>query len=137
MAQRYLIDASVIVRMARDGVRDAVAARAEDGVISRASITDLEVCGTARNASEWETTHDRLQLFDLVETTSRHIARALQVQRLLAGRSQRGRPIPDLLVAAAAEEQQMIVLHYDQDFDRIAAVTGQACEWVVRAGSIG
>jgi hypothetical protein len=27
-------------------------------------------------------------------------------------------------------------LHYDADFDRIAAVTGQRCEWVVPAGSI-
>lgn len=136
MAQRYLIDASVIVRMARGRVAAAVAARAQDGVISRTTITDLEVCATARNASEWEATHDRLELFDPVETTSRHVARALQVQRMLAGRSRRGRPIPDLLVAAAAEDQQMTVLHYDQDFDRIAAVTGQRCEWVVPAGSI-
>ena len=28
------------------------------------------------------------------------------------------------------------VLHYDADFDRIAAVTGQPCEWVVPAGSV-
>jgi hypothetical protein len=25
--------------------------------------------------------------------------------------------------------------HYEADFDRIAAVTGQTCEWVVPAGS--
>jgi hypothetical protein len=28
------------------------------------------------------------------------------------------------------------VLHYDHDFDLIAAVTGQPTEWVVPAGSI-
>jgi hypothetical protein len=28
------------------------------------------------------------------------------------------------------------VLHYDADFDRIAIVTGQPCEWVVSAGSV-
>jgi hypothetical protein len=28
------------------------------------------------------------------------------------------------------------VLHYDQDFDKIANLTGQRCEWVVPAGSI-
>jgi hypothetical protein len=27
-------------------------------------------------------------------------------------------------------------MHYDADFDRIAAVTGQACEWVVPAGTV-
>jgi hypothetical protein len=30
----------------------------------------------------------------------------------------------------------LVVLHYDADFDRISAVTGQRCEWVVPAGSI-
>jgi predicted nucleic acid-binding protein len=58
------------------------------------------------------------------------------VQRLLAGRSQRGRKVPDLLVAAAAEAAGLTVLHYDADFVRIAAVTGQRCAWAVPAGSI-
>jgi predicted nucleic acid-binding protein len=39
-------------------------------------------------------------------------------------------------VAAAAEERRLTVLHYDADFDRIAAVTGQACEWVTPAGTV-
>lgn len=54
---------------------------------------------------------------------------------MLAARHQRGR-IPDLLIAAAAESRGLVVLHYDADFDRIAAVTGQVCEWVVPAGSV-
>ena len=29
----------------------------------------------------------------------------------------------------------MVLLHYDADFDRIAAVTGQAMEWVVPRGT--
>ncbi len=58
------------------------------------------------------------------------------MQRLLARRSQRGRKIPDLLIAAAAEQLAVAVLHYDADFDAIAAVTGQRCQWVVPAGSL-
>jgi predicted nucleic acid-binding protein len=54
----------------------------------------------------------------------------------LAAKHQRGRKIPDLIIAAAAEATKLTVLHYDADFDRIAAVTGQACEWFVRAGSV-
>ena len=72
----------------------------------------------------------------LVETTADHVQRARQVQRLLAANSQRGRKIPDLLVAAAAEQAGYTVLHYDADFDHIAAVTGQPCQWVVPPGSI-
>jgi predicted nucleic acid-binding protein len=71
-----------------------------------------------------------------VETTADHLRRARRVQRLLASKHQRGRKVPDLLVAAAAEARDLTVVHYDADFDRIAAVTGQSCQWVVPAGSV-
>jgi hypothetical protein len=54
----------------------------------------------------------------------------------LATKHQRGRKVPELLIAAAAETEGLIVLHYDADFDRIADVTGQRSEWVVPGGSI-
>jgi hypothetical protein len=41
-----------------------------------------------------------------------------------------------LLIAAAAEAAGLIVLHYDQDYDVIARVTGQPVEWVVPRGSV-
>jgi predicted nucleic acid-binding protein len=75
-------------------------------------------------------------LTHLVETTAEHIQRARQVQRLLASRSKRGRKVPDLLIAAAAERDRLVLLHYDSDFDLIAKVTGQRCQWVVPAGTI-
>ncbi|MBI2219151.1 MAG: PIN domain-containing protein [Candidatus Rokubacteria bacterium] len=67
---------------------------------------------------------------------ARTLRRARQVQRLLAARGLRGRKVPDLLVAAAAEANGLAVLHYDADFDLIARVTGQPCAWIVPAGSI-
>jgi hypothetical protein len=72
----------------------------------------------------------------LIETHERHVVRALEVQRMLAERSQRGRTLPDLIAAAAAEAEGLTVLHYDADFDRIAVVTGQPVEWVVPRGSV-
>ncbi len=77
-----------------------------------------------------------LTVFEVVETAADHVRRSRQVQRLLASRSQRGRNTPDLLIAAAAEQAGLTLLHYDADFDLIAKVTGQRCEWVVPAGSI-
>ena len=62
--------------------------------------------------------------------------RAVEVQGLLALRGQHRVPIPDLIIAAAAEHAEMVLLHYDADFDRIAAVTGQAMEWVVPRGLV-
>ena len=54
----------------------------------------------------------------------------------MARSQHRAVPLPDLLVAACAERAGLTVLHYDADFDRIAAVTGQKCEWVATPGSI-
>ena len=55
---------------------------------------------------------------------------------MLAAKHQRGRKVPDLLIAAAAESRGLTVLHYDADFDLIASVTGQRCDWIVPAGSV-
>jgi len=109
---------------------------ASAGRVGRAGITDLEVGYGSRNAREWDQDMDDLTVFELVETTADHMRRARQVQRLLASRSQRGRKIPDLLVAAAAEEAGLTLLHYDADFDLIAKVTGQLCQWVVAPGTV-
>jgi hypothetical protein len=34
------------------------------------------------------------------------------------------------------EGAKLTILHYDTDFDLIAAVTGQPCQWIVPAGSV-
>lgn len=136
MALTHLADTSVLTRLGRPEVRRAIQPRAERGELARAGISDLEVGYSARSASEWDRLAGALELFDLVETTTDHVRRAKQVQRLLAAKHQRGRKVPDLLIAAAAEADGLIVLHYDADFDRIGAVTGQPSEWVVPAGSI-
>ena len=51
------------------------------------------------------------------------------------GRVCAGAVVVHLLVAAAAEEHDLTVVHYDADFDLIASVTGQRCQWIIRAGS--
>lgn len=136
MALTHLVDASLISRLGEGTVRAEVEPLVQAGRVGRAGITDLEVGYGARNAKEWDQDLADLSVFELVETTADHVRRARQVQRLLASRSQRGRKIPDLLIAAAAEEAQLILLHYDADFDLIAKVTGQRCQWVVPAGTI-
>lgn len=132
----YLVDTSVLKRLSAPTVRAVVEPLADAGRLARAGISDLEVGYSARNTREWDRLIGALDILTLVETTAEHVVRAKHVQRHLASKSQRGRKIPDLLIAAAAEERRLTVLHYDQDFDKIAKVTGQPCEWVVTAGSI-
>ena len=136
MALRFLVDTSVLKRLRHSEVRGVVEPLAERAELGRPSICDLEVGYSARNAAEWDQLLTALDAFVSVETSAAHVARALQVQRLLAERSERGRKIPDLLVAAAAEDLSISVLHYDSDFDVIADVTGQASQWVVPPGTI-
>ncbi len=136
MALSFLLDTSVLKRLGRSEVRSVVEPLAAAGQLGRPRICDLEVGYSARNADEWDRLVGALDAFDRVETTAAHLSRALQVQRLLAQRSQRGRKIPDLLIAAAAEQLNVAVLHYDADFDVIASLTGQRCQWVVPAGSV-
>jgi predicted nucleic acid-binding protein len=136
VALTHLVDTSVISRLGEDTVRAEVEPLVQAGRVGRAGISDLEVGYGARNAKEWDQDQADLSVFELVETTADHVRRARQVQRLLASRSQRGRKIPDLLIAAAAEEAKLILLHYDADFDLIAKVTGQRCKWVVPSGTI-
>jgi predicted nucleic acid-binding protein len=136
MALRWLLDTSALTRVREPAVREAIERRSERAELARAGISDLEIGFSARNADEWDRLLDALDAFQPLDTTAEHVRRAKQVQRLLAFKHQRGRKIPDLLVAAAAEAGSLIVLHYDSDFDLIAEVTGQSCEWIVPAGSI-
>jgi predicted nucleic acid-binding protein len=52
------------------------------------------------------------------------------------GAHQRFAKDSDLLIAAAAEAAGVTVLHYDEDYDRIAKVTGQPTRWLAPAGSL-
>jgi predicted nucleic acid-binding protein len=44
--------------------------------------------------------------------------------------------LADLLIAAVAERASLCLLHYDADFEAVAAVTGQVTRWVVPRGSL-
>lgn len=71
-----------------------------------------------------------------IDVTPAVINRAKTVQRLLAERGLKGRKVPDLIIAAAGELAGLTVLHYDQDFELIASVTGQPHTWIVPRGTI-
>jgi predicted nucleic acid-binding protein len=44
--------------------------------------------------------------------------------------------VSDALIAAAAADRGLGVLHYDQHYDRLATVLGFDSQWVAPAGSI-
>ena len=133
----YLIDKSALARMSHPQVQARLVPILEAGEAATCAVIDLEVLYSTRNASDHARTLRRRALaYRHVVLTEAMFQRAVEVQSLLALRGQHRVPIPDLIIAAAAEHAKMILLHYDADFDRIAAVTGQTLEWVVPRGSV-
>jgi predicted nucleic acid-binding protein len=62
-------------------------------------------------------------------------AQAMQLALALSGDHRRVPPA-DLLLAAAAEEAAVPLLHYDRDYERIAAVTDLEHYWFVPDGTL-
>ena len=98
----------------------------------------LEYLFGARNAGDYDLLADALASMRQVPIEPLDWVRALDVQRTLArqtGGGQRAVKIPDLLIAAAAERAQLPLVHYDEDYDRISAITGQPTRWVTPRGT--
>ena len=108
----------------------------EDGLIATCAIIDLEVLFSSRNLSDYEEVLDERRSFDSAPITPDVMERAIELQHELARRGQHRLPIPDLVISAAAQSTGLVVLHYDADFERIAAAGGADHEWVVARGSI-
>jgi predicted nucleic acid-binding protein len=99
----------------------------------------LEILYSARSASDYDAIDWELDGLRHVPTDETAFARALDVQRTLAhvgGLHHRSVKIADLLIAASAELAGVVVWHYDEDFDRIAAITGQPTQWISARGSL-
>lgn len=134
----WLVDNSALSRLDQAEVVAVLAPRIDQGLVAVSILTELEVGYSARSTSHYRAT--RRSIVDRlipVAIPYRAEARAREVQAALVARGQhRSTGVPDLLIAATAEMEGLSVLHYDADFDLIAEITGQACEWVVPRGSI-
>jgi predicted nucleic acid-binding protein len=79
----------------------------------------------------------RLAAFDAVPMPESLWSRTRDVQLSMAESGDHRRvPPPDLLIAAAAELANVPILHYDRDYERIAAITGQEHVWFVPQGAV-
>jgi len=111
-----------------------------DGQIATCDMVRLELLYSSRNATEFTTLRSELDALPNCQIGIEQWQRALEVYEQLAqqgGLHQRAVRHPDLLIAAAAEATGIPVLHYDEDYDRIAAVTGQAVHWLAPRGTLG
>jgi predicted nucleic acid-binding protein len=135
-----LADTSAWVWSRRSGhreLRHAFDVALVDGEIATCDMVRLELLSSARNASEFGELRDELAALPDCPVGKEQWDRALWVYEQLAaqgGAHQRSVKHADLLIAAAAEAAGLTVLHYDEDFDRIAEITGQPTRWLADRG---
>ncbi len=135
MRARYLVDKSALARMPLEPVREVLAPIIDAGEAATCAIIDLEVLFSARNREDHDRIRERRALaYHSVPITEEIFQRAIAIQSALARSGRHRVPIPDLIIAATAEAAELVLLHYDHDYDVIAEVTGQRAEWVVERG---
>lgn len=132
----YLVDTSVLGRAHQQLVGDRLESLAREGQMWTCRIIDLEVTYGSRARDVADIVNERAAL-PVAPIDPAVMDRAVQVAELLAkaGHHRGAKPV-DLVIAAAAEASSLAVLHYDSDYDRIAAVTHQPVEWVASVGTL-
>jgi predicted nucleic acid-binding protein len=122
----HLADTSALARLRHPPVAAVLAPLIDAGVGATRTSAEFDQLRIDRDIGyEWLAIHDE------------DWRRALDVQAALwRGERMRAVGFPDLLVAAVAERERVILLHYDGDYDLIAQVTGQPVQWVVPRGTV-
>jgi predicted nucleic acid-binding protein len=126
-------------RRAYPELRHAFDAALVDGELATCDMVRLELLYSARDPVEFAEIRDDLAVLPDCPIGKQHWERALSVYEQLSvrgGLHQRSVKHPDLLIAVAAEAAGVAVLHYDEDYDRIAEITGQPTRWLAPAGSL-
>jgi predicted nucleic acid-binding protein len=129
----YLVDTSVLARLRLPKIGDTLLGL---GRLFYSPISGLELRYSASNESDYRKLTTMLDGFDRLPLVDAALNIADRTQRSLAKAGLKGRPVPDLIIAAQAELADLTLLHYDGDFDVIASVTGQPTRWISPPGSI-
>jgi predicted nucleic acid-binding protein len=135
---RYIADQSALARLRYPEVSAVLSPLILAGDVVTCGIIELEILYSARSLSDLTSIRaTRAVAFNQVSMTQADFDRAADLMEELARRGlHRAVGIPDLLLAAVAEREQLTLLHYDSDYDFVAGVTSQPIQWVVPRGSI-
>ncbi len=132
---RFLVDTSVLARAPQAVVGERLEQLLLHGRLWTCRIIDLELAYATR-AGEVPTVCRSRRALPEAPVTPEVMDRALDVMEAMAATGHRGAKPVDFVIAAAAELSGLAVLHYDADFVRISAITGQVAEWVAPPGSL-
>ncbi len=123
----YLIDTSALARVLLRQTTTEWDDRIGAGLVAICDITELEVLYSARSAADrarLKVALDAHYVWCPMPDGIYRRSRIVQEQLTTKGEHRSAGPV-DLLVAAAAEEAGLTLLHFDRDFETIARTTGQ------------
>jgi predicted nucleic acid-binding protein len=107
------------------------------GRVLACDLVILELVRLTPNQERARELATRLGAFELLPMPNGLWSRVRAVQLSIAAAGDHRRvPPSDLLIAAAAERAQVPLIHYDRNYERIAAVTGQEHVWFVPDGTL-
>ncbi|MGP3968410.1 PIN domain nuclease [Streptomyces sp. 6N223] len=136
MTRPFLVDKSALARWHRPLVAEVLDPLHERGLLAICPAVEYELTYSLRGKTELGALTTWLRGFDYLYCEHVIAERALEVQRESVNRGfHRALSLSDLLIAATAERYKTVVLHHDADFDMIASITQQRCQWVVEPGS--
>lgn len=136
-----LLDNSAFARQRTAAVRAAVHRYIDVSLFGLCSVLvqRTEIGVSARNPTHHAEMMQLLNALPMLDSDSpavRATAQQLQSALVAAGRH-RGPNVVDLLIAATAVVHEATVLHYDADYDTIAAVEPRlSAAWIVQRGSV-
>jgi predicted nucleic acid-binding protein len=112
-------------------------AQVADGHVLVCDLVVLELIRLTPNQSRAQEVAQRLEAFEFVVMATELWQRARELQSLLSttGDHRRVPPI-DLLIAAAAEQADVPLVHYDRDYERLARVSALQHRWLVPDGAL-
>jgi predicted nucleic acid-binding protein len=134
----HLADTSALARLNKPAVAAVLGPLIEAGLVATCGVIEFELGWATRTAAEFDLVRtDRAEGYEWLATHDEDWHRALEMQAALwRGGRIRAVGFPDLLIAAVAEREHVTLLHYDSDYDLIAAITGQPMQWVVPRGTV-
>ena len=136
--QLYLVDTSAHARSQHAVIRSLIAGLIADRAAATCVTVDLEAGYSGRDHDDVRLIAQRRKELYVVLPISEVMAdRARDIQVRMAARGHhRAAGVIDLLTAAVAEHHGAVILHYDADFEHIAAATGQPHAWVAPRGTL-
>jgi predicted nucleic acid-binding protein len=133
---RYLVDTSAFARMSEPAVASVLTPLAAQGQLVLCGPVIFELMFSAQTGVDADAMDQWLASFRTAPTNDADMQRALDVQRQAVRQGHhRALSLTGVLVAAIAEARELTVLHYDGDYELIAAIAQQSTRCVVPAGT--